>query len=84
MGARVGAGTDTQHELLKERYEMAGVSEKKAEAAHRQGVGYAKHLGVPRGTKRWRRIVYGTKRSKGWIPQNEVATHALRMHKKRS
>lgn len=57
---------------------MAGVSEARAEALHRQGTGYARHLGVRQGTKRWRRIVYGTKRRGGWKPSREARSEAYK------
>jgi hypothetical protein len=52
---------------------MAGVSEARALALHRQGAGFAKHLGVKRGTDRWNAVVYGTKRKGGWQPSFKAA-----------
>lgn len=84
------ADLETLRPLLKEVYDVAGISEQQAESAHRQGSGLAKHLGVKRGTDRWNRIVYGTKRAKGWRPSREkghssAARNALQknMHRKR-
>ena len=52
---------------------MAGVSEQKAEALDRRGVGFARHLGVKPGSSRFDEIRYGTKRAGGWKPSREVA-----------
>ena len=55
---------------------MAGVGEDRAQALHRQGEGYARHLGVKPGTPRHRKIVYGTKRRGGWQPSREDSPEA--------
>jgi hypothetical protein len=57
---------------------VAGVTERKAEALHRRGSGFAKHLGVKAGTERWNRIVYGTKRSGGWHASREKRHTGIR------
>lgn len=65
---------------------MAGIPEGKAEAAMARGEGFAKHLGVAKGTDRWNAIVYGTKRKAGWHPSREdgiKGAHQRRMKKMR-
>ncbi len=58
---------------------MAGVSEGRAQALARQGKGLAKHLGVRKGTERWKNIYWGTKRAGGWKPSTEMgAAHGHR------
>ena len=51
---------------------MALVSEGRAEALHRQGVGLAKHKGYTPGGEKYNAAVYGTKRAGGWKPSREV------------
>jgi hypothetical protein len=62
---------------------MAGISE---QAAHKAKAGLragARAKGIPAGSKRHDRYVYGGLRKIGWRPSKEAAKHALKTYRRK-